>query len=799
MPILKTLSKATREKERFAIPKSVQDAIPIRRIWPDGIFQVGNRFSKSFSFTDINYAIAGKDDKTTMFLDYSELLNALDSGAFAKITIHNRRVNKKEFERSLLLPMKGDSLDPFRLEYNEMLLSKVTGTNNSVVQDRCLTISVAKRTVEEARAYFARVGTDIVTHLAQLSSVGQELDDSARLRIFRDFFRGDEPDAFAFDLKEHMRKGHSFKDWFCPDSLEFQKDHFRINDRWGLVLYLQNYASYIKDSMVSELCDLNRSLMLSIDILPVPTDEAVREIQNKLLGVETNAANWQRKQNAAQNYSAVLPYDMEQQRQETKEMLDDLTNRDQRMMLGLVTLVHLADSREQLDSDTETLLTVTRKNLCQMGVLRWQQQDGLDTVLPYGLRKIQALRTLTTESTAVLIPFRAQEILQSGGIYYGQNAVSKNLIVADRRKLLNGNSFRLGVSGSGKSFSAKEEIVSIALSTEDDILILDPESEFGHLTKALGGEVVRVSASSGTHINALDMDKAYGDERSPLIEKSEFVLSLFEQLIGVGGISAREKSILDRCTYDVYQEYIANGYQGQPPTLQDLYRSLLKQPEPEARGLALSSELFITGSLNTFAKPTNVNTRARIIAYDIRELGEQLMPIGMLVTLDAIFNRVIQNWKKGKTTWVFADEFYLLFRYQYSADFFYKLWKRIRKYNGLVTGLTQNVEELLCSDTARLMLANSEFLILLNQSKTDRDELASLLNISETQLGYITNVAAGCGLIRCAGNIVPFENSFPRNTRLYQLMTTKPDEVLRKLIKQRPPASVGPEGAARCI
>ena len=781
MPILKTLSKATREKERFAIPKSVQDAIPIRRIWPDGIFQVGNRFSKSFSFTDINYAIAGKDDKTIMFLDYSELLNALDSGAFAKITIHNRRVNKKEFERSLLLPMKGDSLDPFRLEYNEMLLSKVTGTNNSVVQDRCLTISVAKRTVEEARAYFARVGTDIITHLAQLSSVGRELDDSARLRIFRDFFRGDEPDAFAFDLKEHMRKGHSFKDWFCPDSLEFQKDHFRINDRWGRVLYLQNYASYIKDSIVSELCDLNRSLMLSIDILPVPTDEAVREIQNKLLGVETNAANWQRKQNAAQNYSAVLPYDMEQQRQETKEMLDDLTNRDQRMMLGLVTLVHLADSREQLDSDTETILTVARKNLCQMSVLRWQQKDGLDTVLPYGLRKIQALRTLTTESTAVLIPFRAQEILHSGGIYYGQNAVSKNLIVVDRRKLLNGNSFRLGVSGSGKSFSAKEEIVSIVLSTEDDVLILDPESEFGPLTENLGGEVIRVSASSDTHINALDMDKAYGDERSPLIEKSEFVLSLFEQLVGAGGISAREKSILDRCTYDVYQEYIANGYQGQPPTLQDLYRSLLRQPEPEAKGLALSSELFITGSLNTFAQPTNVNTGARIVAYDIRELGEQLMPIGMLVTLDAIFNRVIQNWKKGKTTWVFADEFYLLFRYQYSAEFFYKLWKRIRKYNGLVTGLTQNVEELLCSDTARLMLANSEFLILLNQSKTDRDELASLLNISETQLGYITNVAAGCGLIRCAGNIVPFENSFPRSTRLYQLMTTKPDEVMRKV------------------
>ena len=779
MPIIKTLAKANKqEKTKFKIPRSVQDAIPIQRVWEDGIFQLGNRYSKSYSFTDINYQIASKENKTAMFLDYSELLNALDSGASAKITIRNRQVNRAEFENSILLPMKGDSLDRFREEYNQMLLSKVTGSSNSIVRERTITLTVAKKNIAEARSYFDRVGTDLLTHLARLSSVGRELDLGERLELFREFFRG-EPAAFPFELKQQSKLGHHFKDWLCPNAMEFAKDHFRLDSRWGRVLYLQGYASYIKDTLISELCDLDRSLMLSMDILPVPTDEAVREIQNKLLGVMTNAANFQRRQNAANNFSAVLPYDMEQQKKETTEMLEDLTNRDQRMMFGLVTLVHLADTKEQLDSDTETLISVARKHLCQLSTLTFQQKDGLDTVLPYGLRKIQALRTLTTESTAVLIPFRAQEILQSGGIYYGQNAVSKNMIVADRRRLLNGNSFRLGVSGSGKSFSAKEEIVSIALSTDDDILILDPESEFGFLTEALGGEVIRVSASSDTHINALDMDKAYGDERNPLIEKSEFILSLFEQLVGTVGVSAKEKSILDRCTYDVYREYVANNYQGEVPTLKDLYHSLLKQPEPEARGLALSSELFITGSLNTFAQPTNVDTKARIIAYDIRELGEQLMPIGMLVTLDAIFNRVIQNWKKGKTTWVFADEFYLLFRYQYSADFFYKLWKRIRKYNGLVTGLTQNVEELLCSDTARLMLANSEFLILLNQSPTDRDELAKLLHISDTQLSYITNVSAGCGLIRCAGNIVPFENSFPRNTQLYKLMTTKPDEALR--------------------
>ena len=657
-----------------------------------------------------------------------------------------------------------------------MLLSKVSGTSNSIYQERYLTISVHKKNIDEARTYFARVGTDITTHLAKLSSVSEELDAGERLQVFRDFFRAEEPSAFPFDLKVFAKKGHSFKDWICPESMEFKKDYFKINERYGRVLYMQDYASYVKDDMISELCDLSQNLMLSIDILPVPTDEAVREIQNKLLGVETNVTNWQRRQNANNNFSAVVPYDMELQRKETKEMLDDLTTRDQRMMFGLLTMVHMADSKKQLDSDTETLLSVARKHLCQLSILKWQQVDGLNTVLPYGIRKINALRTLTTESTAVLIPFHTQEIMQPGGIYYGQNAVSKNMLVADRRKLLNGNSFRLGVSGSGKSFSAKEEIVALALSTEDDILILDPESEFGSLVEALNGEVIRISATSDTHLNAMDMDSAYGNEKNPLIEKSEFILSLFEQLVGAGNLSAKEKSILDRCTADVYRDYMRGGYQGEIPTLKDLYRQLMLQPEDEARGLALSSELFINGSLNTFAQPTNVNTKSRIIAYDIRELGEQLMPLGMLVTLDSIFNRVIQNWKKGKTTWIFADEFYLLFRYQYSADFFYRLYKRIRKYSGFVTGLTQNVEELLKSDTARLMLANSEFLILLNQATTDREELASLLNISDNQLSYITNVGAGHGLIRCSGNIVPFENSFPKNTKLYRLMTTKPGE-----------------------
>ncbi|MEG2924050.1 MAG: TraE family protein, partial [Oscillospiraceae bacterium] len=349
--MIKTLTNSvSMDKERFSIPKSVQQAIPIRRIWQDGIFEVGNSFSKSYRFSDINYAIADKENKTEMFLDYSELLNALDSGASAKITINNRRVNKEEFESSLLIPLKGDNLDEYRREYNDMLLSKVTDTSNSIIQERYLTISIHKKNIDEARSYFARVGTDLAMHFAQLSSFATELNATSRLQLFRDFFREGESTIYPFDMAYAAKHGNSFKDWLCPDTMEFASEYFKAGNRWGRVLYMQTYASYIKDSMISELCDFGKSLLLSVDILPVPTDEAVREIQNKLLGVETNATNWQRKQNASNNFSAVLPYDMEMQRKETKEFLDDLTTRDQRMMFGLVTMVHMADSLEQLNA-----------------------------------------------------------------------------------------------------------------------------------------------------------------------------------------------------------------------------------------------------------------------------------------------------------------------------------------------------------------------------------------------------------------------------------------------------------------
>ena len=811
--MIKTLLNTLKQdKERFTVPRSVQDTIPIQRLWPDGVFQFGSKYSKTIRFSDINYAIASKEDKTAMFLDYSELLNALDTGSTTKITIHNKRADRQNFERDILLPAMGDGLDREREEYNAMLTEKATGAVSSVVQERYVTLSVHRKSVEEARIFFDRVVGDVTTRLAHLDSHGEELDAVERLRILHDFYRAGEEAPFRLDLRENMKKGHSFKDAICPDSLEVQKDHFVMGNKYGRVLFLKEYASYIKDSMVNELTDLNRAMMLSIDVIPVPTDEAVREMQNRLLGVETNVTNWQRRQNSNNNFSAVVPYDLEQQRKETREMLDDLTTRDQRMMFAVVTLVHLADNKAELDSDTETLQSVARKHLCQLSPLNWQQAEGLVTALPLGLRRIDALRTLTTEALAVLMPFKAQEIRDRGGVYYGQNVISKNLIIADRKQLLNGNGFVLGVSGSGKSFTAKREMAALALATGDDIIVIDPESEYRPLIEGLGGEVIDISATSTNHINALDMEQGYGDgkgvpaeasfsfrgersrnemsELSPrggsegygvcgddVVLKSEFLLSLCEQLVGAGKLSAKEKSIIDRCTAQVYRAYIRGGYQGSAPTLQDFHAELLRQPEPEARDVALAIELFTEGSLNTFAKPTNVDTNARILCYDIRDLGKQLLPVGMLVVLDSIFNRVIRNRKEGRNTWIYIDEIYLLFQHEYSANFLFTLWKRVRKYGACATGLTQNVDDLLQSHTARTMLANSEFLVMLNQAATDRAELAKLLNISDNQLSYITNVGFGRGLIKCGSAIVPFMDSFPKHTRLYQLMTTRPSDL----------------------
>ncbi|MDL2287954.1 ATP-binding protein [Oscillospiraceae bacterium OttesenSCG-928-F05] len=780
-----SINKLFAPKERtVAVPRTAQQTVPIQRIYADGIFYANGQYSKSWRFGDINYQVASRDAQLDMFLNYSAILNSLDTDATTKITIHNRRLDARALEKTVYMPMKEDGLDHFRKEYNRMLYDKTAGSINTV-QDKYITVTVARRSVEDARTVFRRVGLDLEKGFSRLSSRAVALTASERLEILHDFYR-DRAGDFTFDLNRAMRRGHDFKDSICPENIEFKADHFKVGEQYGRVLFLADYASYIKDSMISELCDYDRNLMLSIDIQPIATDEAVKLVNRQMLSIDTDRARFQSKQNKAGNFSAYIPYEMEQAQAEAREFLDDLTTRDQRMMFVYVTIVHLADTYKKLQSDTEQLVSTGRKNLCQFQTLKYRQEAGLNTVLPIGPMHFhkRETRTLTTESTAVLLPFKTQEVLDRGGVYYGQNAISRNLIVCNRSELLNPHSWILGVSGSGKSFAAKQEIATLFLMTDDDILICDPEREYSPLVRALSGntgdarsrgEVIDISATSRNHINALDMSRDYADGENPIILKSEFVLSLCEQLLGAGKLGAKEKSIIDRCTAAIYREYVKD-FTGFAPTLKDFYAELIKQPEPEARDVALAIELFTSGTLNTFAHQTNVDLSSRLICFDLLDLGKQLKTVGMLVMLDCMLNRVTSNRYKGRRTHIFIDEMHLFFANEYSAQFFDESWKRFRKFNAPLTGITQNITEALASPQARLMLSNSEFLVLLNQSPSDRAELAELLNISDAQLNYITNAEAGHGLVKVGANLVPFVNDFPKDTDLYHLMSTKPGE-----------------------
>ena len=761
-----------KDHEPYRVPKRVQDVIPIKCMWRDGIFLVGTRYSKTFKFTDINYMVASQEAQKKLFLAYAALINSLDCGATTKITLNNRHLNRKNFADTVLMKLKNDYLDYYRMEYNDVIMSKATG-GNGIIQEKYVTVSVCKKNIEDARAYFARVGAELTARFAAPGAKVAEMDATEKLRVLHDFYRSGEEVYFRFDAQDMMRKGHDFRDYICPDSIEKHSDYLMLGGKYARVIYLKDYASFISDQLVTKLTDQSRSMMLSIDIIPVATDEAVREVERKMLGVETNITNWQRRQNANNNFSAIVPYDMEQQRREAKEYMTDLTSRDQRMMLSVLTIVHLADTKAELDADTDALLKVAADHMCQMAVLRYQQLDGLNTALPIGTRKIDTFRTLTTESLAVFMPFKVQEIQEPGGIYFGENAISHNLILCNMKNLLNQSMMLLGIPGSGKSFFAKLLIVAIALSTKDDIIILDPEGEYTPLVKALSGSVMCFAVGGSDWLNAMAMEEGYG-EGSPVAFKSQFIMSLLKQ-IDPDGIRAHHKSIIDRCVALVLQEQKKIG---KVPTLCTLREKLLEQPEQEARDLALTMELYTSGSLNIFAHETNVDTRNRIQSYDIHDLGEELKQPGFVTITDAMINRVNYNWAHGKKTHIFVDEFHIAYENEYSGNFFTSAWRQFRKRNAAPCAITQNVEYMLDSVQASTMVSNSEFVVMLNQAESDQERLSKLLNISPEQMSYVNGSEAGCGLMRYGSALVPFVNRFPVNTELYKLITTKPGEGL---------------------
>lgn len=771
----------TRSKHvpKRVLPRTAQQTVPYLMAYDDGIIEINKgTFSKTIQFYDINYQIARQDDKEDIFIKYCELLNYFNSTIGIQITILNKSINRKTFEEKILLQERGDYFDRYRQEYNEMLKHQVSVGKNDIQKGKYITLTVTASAVEDARGIFTRLENEVQGLIRRLGSYGKVLTIQERLELLHDIYRHGNEGDFIYEPRLNRRKGLMTKDLIAPDGFEFKRDHMLLGNKYARAIFIKDLPTFINDGLLSELTDFSFNMLLTINIRPIEPHIALRLINRQITGMEANKIEYQRRSVRGGYHEPFIPYELRNSLEDAQKLLDEVVNKNQKLFLTNIIITHLADEQEKLNRDTDAITAVGRKYLCQMGVLNYQQEDGLNSTLPLGVNQIKADRCLTTESTAVFIPFTSQELLQEEGMYYGLNAVSGNLIMFSRKSLKNGNGFILGSPGSGKSFSAKREMVNVLLNTDDDVIIIDPEREYTRLVENFKGQVIYISAGSKNYINPLDMSIDYSDDEEPLQLKSDFVLSLCEVIVGGReGLTPKEKSIIDRCLKLTYKEYLQEFDPEKIPTLKDFYEVMRRQKEVEAEGLATALELYTTGNLSVFANKTNIDVENRLVCYDIKDLGKQLKTMGMLIVLDAIWNRITANRDKGRRTWLYMDEIYLLFANDYSANFLFELYKRARKWGAIPTGITQNVEDLLGSDLARRMLSNSDFIMMLNQASTDRAELAKLLNISATQLSYVTNSDPGQGLLFSGNSIIPFIDKFPQNTKLYSLMTTKVEEV----------------------
>lgn len=762
-------------KKKRSVPRTTQKTLPYKCVCDNYLMKVDdNKYSKTYVFEDVNYSIAKQEEQESIFLGYCSVLNSFDTSADIQITVHNNRVNKDEFNRMVLLRYKGNDYDHYIDVYNEMLKDKMEKGQNGIIRKKYLTVTLQAPDLETARGKFTAIDLELTNAFKKIGSVITPLTSNDRVNLLKDIFKS--VDDKIPELSEKDFKRQAERAYCCPDYFEFKKDYFMWNNKYARTMFIKDMPSSLKDDMLTEIANTNLDVMITVNIAPVDPYKALKIVNHQLTSMRANKLQAEKKALRSGYTTDVINEDLKHSLVEAEELLDDLRSKNQKMFLNNIIIMVTADDIDELDNSTEAIEAVIRKQLCSVSTLKFQQEKGLQSVLPLGNCTLKIRRTLTTESTAVFLPFAAKEISQKNGMYYGLNALSNNMIIFNRLMLKNPNGFILGSPGIGKSFSAKREMLNVFLATDDDIIIIDPEREYTDLVAALNGETINVSPASTNYINPLDMSQDYSDEQSPLVMKSDFILSFCECLVGKQGLTAKEKAIIDRCLTNVYAEYLQNFDHDKIPTLMDFYENIKAQPEDEAQGLALSLELYIKGNLNVFAHKTNVNTSNRVVSYDIKDLGKQLKTIGMLIVLDYVWNRITVNRERGKRTWIYLDEIYLLFANEQSANFLYELYKRARKWGGVPTGITQNVEDLLKSETARSMLSNTDFVLMLNQATSDRIQLARLLNISDNLLTHVTSSESGSGLICCGGSIIPFVDKFPHN-ELYDLMTTKLEEV----------------------
>ena len=770
---------ARTRKEKY--PSTAQQTIPYDRIWPDGICLANNRYTKTLRFQDINYQLAQNEDKTAIFEGWCDFLNYFDSSIHFQLSFMNLTAGTEAFEQSIAIPLRGDADDESRIEYAAMLKNQMAKGSNGLTKTKFLTFGVEADGIKTARPRLERIETDVINNFKRLGAAVETLNGKERLRLLHSIFHMDAQEKFAFEWDWLPRTGLSTKDFIAPTGFEFRESRrFRMGGTLGAVSFLQILAPELNDRMLADFLNMESSLIVSLHIQSIDQTAAIRQIKRKNTELDQSKIDEQKKAIRAGYDIDILPSDLATYGGEAKKLLEDLQSHNERMFLVTFLVMNTAGTRQQLENRVFQAQGIAQKYNCALERLDFQQEKGMVSSLPLGLNQIEIQRGLTTSSTAIFVPFVTQELFQTEGepLYYGLNALSNNLIMVDRKRLKTPNGLILGTPGSGKSFSAKREITNAYLITDDDVIVCDPEGEYYPLVERFHGQVVKISPASSHYINPMDMNLNYSDDDNPLSLKSDFLLSLCELIVGGReGLQPIEKTVIDRAVRLVYQPYLADPRPENMPVLGDLYQALLAQEEKEARRVATALEIYVSGSLNVFNHHTNVDIQNRLVCYDIKELGKQLKKLGMLIVQDQVWGRVTANRSVGKATRYYVDEFHLLLKEEQTASYSVEIWKRFRKWGGIPTGITQNVKDLLSSREVANIFENSDFIYMLNQAGGDREILAKQLNISPHQLSYVTHSGEGEGLLFYGSMILPFVDQFPRDTKLYKIMTTKPGEV----------------------
>ena len=758
---------------------SAQQTIPYIAMHPDGVCQLpGGLYSKTVEYEDINYAVASTEDQTAIFGGWSSFLNYFDSSLPFQLSFINRR-SRDRSRYKVNIPEANDAFNSVRDDYTKMLKTQIAKSNNGIERSKYITVCLPADSVADARPRLERVEADVTGNLHRLGVQSEPLDGRGRLALLHGQMHPGSRETFRFSWKDIPQTGMGTKDYIAPDSFDFRDSRtFRIGRYWGAASYLQILASELSDKLLAEILEMDAELTVTMHIQTVDQLKAIKTIKGKISDIGRMKAEEQKKAVRAGYDMEILPPDLITFSKDAAELLADLQSRNERMFLLTFTVINLAPTRQKLENDVFTVGGIAQKYNCALRRLDWQQEQGFVSSLVLGYNGIEIQRGMTTSSTAIFIPFMTRELRMGGqALYYGMNALSHNVIMADRKKLKSANGLYLGSTGSGKSFAAKRELLNVFLTTNDRIIIVDPMGEYVPLARRLGGQIIEIAPDSPNHLNPMDIQLNLNGGDSPLSMKADFLLSLCELVLGgKEGLQPIERTVIDRCVRLVYREMALGLEPEKTPLLQDLYEELLKQPEPEAQRVATALELYCTGSLNLFNHPTNVRTDNRVVCIVLKGMGENLRKIAMHITDEFVTQAVEDNFRESVATWCYFDEFHVLLRDQLTASYFVAVWKMLRKKGCVPSALTQNVKDLLASREIEAILDNTDFMVLLSQAQSDRAILAKQLGISEHQLSYITHSNSGEGLLFYGSVTIPFVDRFPRG-EIYDLLTTRPEDM----------------------